>query len=152
MTAHDRTTTWKPAQDEHNYRRCDFCGSMNPEDLLGFIDRGEVRRVEMADRKYGYLHKLYLDVPNPLVGQPRAYGSTSSLRDGVRVEEPIIHPAPAFTHGKFYTRHLLDLPDDKFVKLIRWIEQATGYRFYKQMGELRWQGFVNRRYGVVEGS
>jgi hypothetical protein len=52
--------TWRePSRGEH-FRRCSYCGSMHPEDLVT-IARG---RVDWADRKYGWPHKFYVHVPN----------------------------------------------------------------------------------------
>ncbi len=40
-------------------RRCSFCGSLSPEDLVELAKRPGVS-VELADMKYGFPHKLYL--------------------------------------------------------------------------------------------
>lgn len=52
--------TWRePMRGEH-FRRCSFCGSIHPEDLAA--ETGW--RAEWADRKYGWPHKFYVDIPN----------------------------------------------------------------------------------------
>jgi hypothetical protein len=43
-------------------RYCNYCGSLHPEDLVRLLK--ECERAEFADRKYGYPHKIYLDMPN----------------------------------------------------------------------------------------
>ena len=41
-------------------RYCSYCGSLHPEDLYELLDVCD--RAEFADRKYGYPHKIYIDV------------------------------------------------------------------------------------------
>ena len=79
----------EPARGEH-FRRCSFCGSIHPEDLAaeramtadrctacgigGWSEhfRADAEhsyspdgwRAEWADRKYGWPHKFYVDIPN----------------------------------------------------------------------------------------
>lgn len=71
----DRFGGWQwsdPARGEH-FRRCSYCGSMHPDDLVS-IARG---RVDWADRKYGWPHKFYVHVPNQTPGQVFVVGGTS---------------------------------------------------------------------------
>ena len=59
----DRWGGWgwaEPSRGEH-FRRCNFCGSLHPED---FAVEPQVARVSWADRKYGYPHKVYVDIVN----------------------------------------------------------------------------------------
>lgn len=52
--------SWRdPRHDEH-FRRCSYCGSINPDDLTA----EPTWRASWADRKYGWPHKFYVDVPN----------------------------------------------------------------------------------------
>lgn len=77
--------TWRePMRGEH-FRRCSYCGSMHPEDLAAEPEW----RAEWADRKYGFPHKFYVDIPNRDPEALFAIGSTSggiprygSLGDG----------------------------------------------------------------------
>lgn len=123
------------------WRTCGYCGSMHPEDLLGYIERGETSRVEMADMKYGYPHKVYLDVPNPLVGQLTSRGSSSWRDDQGVYHHEMSAPSPEgpTTPAKFYTRHLLGLDDERFAKIAEWIERATGFHFERREGGMHWQ-------------
>lgn len=41
-------------------RYCSYCGSLHPEDMYNLLDKAD--RVEFADMKYGYPHKLYIDI------------------------------------------------------------------------------------------
>lgn len=51
---------WRePSRGEH-FRRCSFCGSISPEDLVA----EPAWRAEWADQKYGWPHKFYVDIPN----------------------------------------------------------------------------------------
>lgn len=114
-------------------RACGYCGSMHPADVAEAIRAGATGG--FADRKYGWPHKAYFDkVPNPHAGMPESRGSTShaspeDLASGKYIEIPgdfvvvdqqtgrterrteyHLAPKPAsdFTHGKFYSVHLLD--------------------------------------------
>lgn len=125
-------------------RSCQFCGSMHPADLAAAIRAGA--RGSFADMKYGWPHKAYFDgVPNPHAGllETRSSSSTKSEwfphevrepryneRTGERIADYVTYteaptPAPATTHGKFYTLHLQDAtPEDRDT-----IERHLGLRF-----------------------
>lgn len=47
------------------YSACEYDGSIAPGDLYALLQRGDVR-VEVADWKYGWPHKLYIDGPRGL--------------------------------------------------------------------------------------
>ena len=49
----------EPARGEH-FRRCSYCGSIHPDDLAAEPSW----RASWADRKYGWPHKFYVDIPN----------------------------------------------------------------------------------------
>lgn len=130
----DRWGGWQwrePAHGEH-FRRCSYCGSMHPEDLVT-IARG---RVDWADRKYGWPHKFYVHVPNqnpealfcvgssPLVidGSPNPQGLVNAadltpeqrdiiVRDGwggVDEQRSYLFGTRREHFGKVYTVHLAD--------------------------------------------
>jgi hypothetical protein len=97
----------EPARGEH-FRRCSFCGSIHPEDLAA--ERGMTAdrctacgiegweahfradlehpytpdgwRAEWADRKYGWPHKFYVDVPNRDPAALFCVGSSSEAKEG----------------------------------------------------------------------
>jgi hypothetical protein len=112
----------EPARDR--LRRCWFCGSVHPEDLLAALRSGA--QLEGADWKYGWPHKFYVrGIPNELRGQVVKVGSRCGLlrdRDGKlnvedpteaelargRYDRPIMGNAPADAVVKFYTEHLVD--------------------------------------------
>jgi hypothetical protein len=49
----------KPRSPEH-FRCCNFCGSIHPEDLAAEPNW----TAQWADRKYGWPHKFYVDIPD----------------------------------------------------------------------------------------
>lgn len=49
--------------ETHMARSCNYCGSLHPEDLLKLI--GDGAELELADRKYGYPHKIYVTLKSP---------------------------------------------------------------------------------------
>jgi hypothetical protein len=126
-------------------RACAYCGSMHPVDVAAAIRAGAVGH--FADRKYGWPHKAYFDrIPNPHAGMLEsrsgasfpppdeiAAGKWIRVRSGFdpRTGEPSYFwrdagkPAPALTHGKFYTLHPQDAtPADRDI-----IELHLGFRF-----------------------
>lgn len=82
----DRFGGWRweaPWRGEH-FRRCSFCGCVHPEDLSA----EPVWRANWADRKYGWPHKFYVDIPNR--DPDRLYvTSAMSRRWGERHEDPL---------------------------------------------------------------
>lgn len=164
----DRFGGWHwndPARGEH-FRRCSYCGSMHPDDLVS-IARG---RVDWADRKYGWPHKFYVHVPNQNPealftvggashlhdehtaerGWVRAEDLTSEqrdriVRDGMARDHEDIHYAAyrfgtrAEHFGKVYTVHLADpaISDDTKARA----GQMCGLRFeFTTDGRIRWMG------------
>jgi hypothetical protein len=100
----------EPARGEH-FRRCSFCGSIHPEDLAAeTAGTGTCRTcgqqgweacfraqnisdedhpydpggwyASWADRKYGWPHKFYVDVPNRDPAALFCVGSSSEAREG----------------------------------------------------------------------
>jgi hypothetical protein len=63
------------------WRTCSYCGSIHPADLLA---RTDVVRVEWADLKYGWPHKLYIDLPKG----DRAKFYTAHFMDFPQLIEP----------------------------------------------------------------
>jgi hypothetical protein len=119
---------WAEPRDGEHFRRCNYCGSIHPEDLAAETDW----RADWADMKYGWPHKFYVDVTNRhpeqlfVVGastgedhhslgsgewvRPDAIPESVNLagwRDLTRYRWVLIGTHP--THnGKFYTAHLRD--------------------------------------------
>lgn len=68
-----------PVRGEH-FRRCGYCSSIHPQDLIAAMDAGQVDHLDMADWKYGWPHKVYLDVLTENAGQLHWLGGTSGGR------------------------------------------------------------------------
>lgn len=52
--------SWGDPRHGEHFRRCSFCGSVSPEDLAAEPSW----HADWADRKYGWPHKFYVDIPN----------------------------------------------------------------------------------------
>lgn len=158
----DYPIVWREAQPPEEprlspgrLRGCSYCGSMHPSDLAAALAAGA--KVHWADRKYGWPHKIYIDgVPNPHAGllESTCSGNPNPIPEGWRkvptgtfnrhTGEPEStwiappHPAPATTHGKFYTEHLQDATADE--RLV--IERAMGVTFtFLDDGRVGWKPF-----------
>jgi hypothetical protein len=115
---------------------------MHPTDVADAIKAGA--KGEFADRKYGWPYKAYFDgVPNPHAGLPEVRGSANYkpegrddwIRCGDYWHEPP-SPAPALTHGKFYSVHLMDAsPEEREL-----IENHLGLHFeFTNDGKVSWK-------------
>lgn len=51
-------------QDLSSFEQCSYCGSITPEKFLELLAKADTK-AEIADLKYGYPHKVYLDIRNP---------------------------------------------------------------------------------------
>lgn len=125
MMGADNWSWDKPRHGEH-FRRCDYCGSINPDDLVA----EPTWHADWADRKYGWPHKFYVDIPDRK-GELDCVDSTNSavrpsFGDWKRVAD--LTPAErkacsewvlasqtwvqlavrSSHHAKFYTEHLQD--------------------------------------------
>ena len=70
------TSSWEPFQD--GVHRCTFCGSVDPMELVELFEKGVPLILEPADRKYGYLHKIYVGgIPCPKAGELHKISSVS---------------------------------------------------------------------------
>lgn len=52
--------SWREATHGEHFRRCSYCGSINPDDLAAEPEW----RADWADRKYGWPHKFYVNIRN----------------------------------------------------------------------------------------
>lgn len=172
QTVHPDAKRWggwqwaEPTRGEH-FRRCNFCGSIHPEDLAA----EEGWKAQWADMKYGWPHKFYVDIPNrdpdqlfvishvwtdePPTGHMFGgdWVATEDLTDAQRAvaeRDGYLRPLPdgrassyfVFgTHehhfGKFYTIHLSDADLAPTVKAD--IEQRSGLAFTFTSDHVRWR-------------
>lgn len=154
-----------PRHGEH-FRRCSYCGSIAPDDLVSEIVRGRsdggALRPEWADMKYGWPHKLYVSIPNREPETVYALGATTRLGDDDERHVPTARLTEEqrtaverswgegwqahyegfyFGHrdehyGKFYTVHLADPDLDPAVK--EFIETWSGRSFSFNDGRVSW--------------
>ncbi len=123
------------------FQTCAQCGSLSARDLFRYLTDADLRvLLDMADWKYGWPHKFYVEgIPNPKVGQQVSAGSRYGPGDNGK--EMIVHlkgPAPAYTHAKFYNRHLLDLNPSAFEAVVHLLRVRSGIRFNVKDGRLGW--------------
>jgi hypothetical protein len=110
------------------FHTCGYCGSMHPTELAEALAAGA--HLEMADQKYGWPHKFYVD------GAPNRFAGEMEIRSG-RQEAGVFTPGPAepakaTAYGKFYTVHLLDAtPEEKLI-----LELRMGFHLDVRMEEV----------------
>lgn len=140
-------------QKRDGLRRCSYCGSLHPEDLMHALKAGA--RLETADWKYGWTHKFYVEgIPNPNAGkevsksygsgplplpdEKRTYWTNMGSKVGCRVEftegegrwnAKLYEPDTPTTWGKFYNVHLQDLDLATFDALAPMLNVGTGVEF-----------------------
>lgn len=112
------------------WRSCDYCGSIHPEDVLTIAETYPIR-VELADRKYGWPHKVYIDIKHTF--EPEREFEIGTNFDGT----PIVRKGQTFT-VKFYNEHLADdgITDEQFSKITDWVLLHTRYHFTRKDGKL----------------
>jgi hypothetical protein len=140
------------------FRTCSYCGSIHPEDLFNALPatpkiktvtywHGQSRDVptmEIADWKYGYPHKIYIDsLPNPNAENSFLQGYT--LRDGVKTD--LQYSTEGLAWAKFYTRHLADdgFDEEAFAAFTSALAERCGLLFGVDRGErpaLTWRPYT----------
>jgi hypothetical protein len=125
-------TKWSDPRVDEEYgqsepfRRCSYCGSVHPEDLLRLIEGGA--SLHGADWKYGWPHKFYVEgIPNLTPGVRAKIGSET--KDGVTT--PMYGTSNATLMAKFYNEHLMDAGygREELEKLIRVLHAQGGILF-----------------------
>lgn len=160
-----RSLSWswsEPMHGEH-FRRCSWCGSIHPDDLAA----EPVWRADWADRKYGYPHKFYVDMPNRdpdalfavstfsgsgATAAPAGEGwvAVAGLTDEQRAtvdRDRMLSDHTRYVQfgtrpnhfGKFYTTHLADPAISAEVKDL--IERRSGLVFTFDGGRVSWRAY-----------
>lgn len=127
-------------------RRCAYCGSMHPSDVVAAIKAGA--RLDFADQKYGWPHKVYLHgVPNPHAGLRESNQSCNfepETKSGEWIEVngdwKKITISPETTWGKFYSVHLIDATDEEREIIAR----AMGIRIRFADGKVSWEPYMEK--------
>jgi hypothetical protein len=154
--------SWRRSRRGEHFRRCSYCGSISPDDLAGEPEW----RAYWADRKYGWPHKFYVDVPtrNPdtvyVVGSTTEPDYYSSRDDWIAVgdltpeqraiaqndgflssgETFLLFDVRTHHHAKFYTVHLADRAITAAARDT--IEQRCGLGFRFNDGYVTWYGLA----------
>lgn len=142
------------------WRTCSYCGSMHPLDFLALYERlkfvpwhvanwnrkgpptiiGEpsidMPYCEMADRKYGFPHKVYV-TPLEVLHPEREYVTgvgCGTDEDGKPYEKIISRTKGYKPEGKFYTVHFLEeqLDQEMFEKIAKAVGESTGWWFTRE--------------------
>jgi hypothetical protein len=151
--------SWSEPRGGEHFRRCSFCGSIHPDDLVA----EPLWAPEWADMKYGFPHKFYIHIPNrdpdrlcvvsgrsrfdEAVDRPRGYVPVGELTDEQRSicerERWSIEPGHAVRFGtrpqhfgKFYTVHLADPAISDDVK--EQVMAGSGLRLIFMDGRVTW--------------
>lgn len=101
------TVAWETRSDEH-FRRCSYCGSMHPEDLIEALKQGG--KLGGSDWKYGWPHKFYIEVPNPAPERQVVWSASSYVDEATRerIETVQYGDQGPRIHAKWYNDHLRD--------------------------------------------
>jgi hypothetical protein len=126
--------------DGEPFRRCSYCGSIHPEDLLAVVEAGA--RLGGSDWKYGWPHKFYVEnIPNPNSARRVEIGGRSYFDEtkGERVFEPHYGEEGNY-HAKWYNEHLLDVgyDDEAWQRLVAALEHYAGITFRLVDGKLQY--------------
>lgn len=158
--------TWTPGRHGEHFRRCSYCGSIHPDDLVAEPSW----RADWADRKYGYPHKFYVEIVNRDPERLYVIGSTNHIPEpgalgykGWKLVADLsgddlaaldrdyppelskyrptgtVQLGPRPTHfGKFYTMHLADPAVSQETK--DEIARVSGLKFtFLDDGRIGWE-------------
>lgn len=144
-TCHDRArrfgpepVVWRAPRVDKEYgirepfRRCSYCGSIHPEDLIRLL--GEGAELHGADWKYGWPHKFYIEgIPNKTTELVAKVGSTH--KNGV--ETPTLGKPSRDCHVKWYNEHIADAGfDNEARSALLSVLESSGIVFSMKDGEL----------------
>lgn len=162
-TCHDRDPNaarfeaiqWRPPRGrsgledpyDRPFRTCSYCGCVHPCDLMDLAAEHELQ-LEMADWKYGWPHKFYIEgIPNPAEGQTVLHYGYAARDRLLAMAAPGYKPepyddcgrgwrvvvgtgtAPRTVVAKWYNLHLVDLTGEAFAQVTDFIARQSGIRF-----------------------
>lgn len=141
-------------------RKCSYCGSLHPQDLLTALLSGA--SLEASGWKYGWPHKFYVrGIPNPAEGllamseggtaepnSSRLAQIAATLPVGHKLETEagpyggirytIYRPQGPTTHGKWYSEHFMDLSREAFDAIAPHFEKLGTYFTMEPDGHVKW--------------
>lgn len=155
---------WRAPDHRIPARTCSYCGSIHPEDLVALRDAGQLAHVDRSvDWKYGWPHKIYIDIANPDPAAPDVIGSSnrpseqyrpySALNEAERAavdrdpwhrdrrhDSGFLLGTRATLHAKFYNVHQVE--SDVTPELRAGVAAITGYLIEPaDDGRIRWRRF-----------
>lgn len=71
---------WRPGYEDAPYRYCGYCGSLHPEDFAV----APASKIDRTDMKYGWPHKVYIELTNPDPDRLYCMSSTSVANERLR--------------------------------------------------------------------
>lgn len=109
---HGEEFYWRcPSRGEH-FSRCGWCGSMCPEELVEYRRSGGIAHVDRSvDRKYGYPHKIYVDIKNSEPDTLFCIGGKSEAKEGPYAPggEKYIAPGPEYIRWEDLTSDQMEI-------------------------------------------
>jgi hypothetical protein len=155
---------WRPGRDGLPARTCSYCGSLHPEDLVKLAEAGQLADVDRSvDWKYGWPHKVYVDVRNPKPGTLYVVGSSTHASETYRAYKDLtwaerravrrddwhrkrrrrggfLIGKRATLHAKFYNVHQAEADVTRELRLA--VGRLTGYVIEPaEDGRIRWMAF-----------
>ena len=120
---------WHPHGNGTGLVTCTHCGSLTTTAFLAAVASGV--KPELADFKYGYPHKFYLDTPCKPHMRQISSKDLEVKRDAAgqvtEVVKQITEKRCTSTHAKFYTIHLLDASPEEVEAFNVYAAQAHGF-------------------------
>lgn len=137
---------WRETEPDGRYptlpqrlRKCGYCGSIHPEDLVLAIERGAV--LGGSDWKYGWPHKFYVTIPNPHRDERAVIGQQSRWDDEQHTSiDTLIYGSAGDYTAKWYNAHLNDdgFDDEAFAYLVSLLYRETDIQWDRSTGRLRY--------------
>ena len=127
----DDRVTRKSGPPDPGIPQCTYCGSITPEDFAKACQDG--LPMEVADWKYGWPHKVYIEWPSPSPDEQR---ETGCKYEGGKITERY-YGTYRTLQLKFYTEHLAEWPE--LAKHADLIERRIGIRFEMTERGLHWK-------------
>ena len=149
--------------------RCQYCGSISPEDAIEYLKRPGTR-FSGSMWKYGWPHKFYIDVVNPDADKEVEIGSRSGPDVTADTPGAKFHPTcghedckihgfwetitmgkKPYLHGKFYNNHITQVPDEVFAEFNALSKKIFGIEFTRENNQAGWEAPLGREWSGIIG-